>query len=75
LRGERTLPLPRGLEPELRPELVAVVERVVAEFAGLWPRQVVEAEVAAADRELRGQVPAGAMDELLYRLVAARLDP
>lgn len=61
--------------PELRPDLDAVVERLVAEFADLRPRAVVEAEVAEADRELRGQVPEGAMAELLHRLVAARLDP
>jgi hypothetical protein len=53
----------------------AVVERLVAEFAGVRPRAAVEAEVAAAGRELRGQVPAGAMAEMLHRLVAARLDP
>ena len=60
----------RGLEPDL----AAVVERLVAEFADQRPREEVEAEVAAADRELRGQVPAGAMAEMLHRLVAARLD-
>jgi hypothetical protein len=63
----------RGLEPELGPELVAVVDRLVEEYAA-WPREAVEAEVVAADRELRGQVPAGAMAEMLHRLVAARLD-
>ncbi|HZG92005.1 MAG TPA: hypothetical protein VEZ42_17475 [Pseudonocardia sp.] len=59
----------RGLEPEL----TAVVDRLVAEFAGVLPREAVEAEVAEADRELRGQVPGGAMAELVHRLVTARL--
>jgi hypothetical protein len=56
------------------PELVAVVDRLVSEFAGVRSRDAVEAEVAAADRELRGQVPQGAIPEMLHRLVAARLD-
>jgi hypothetical protein len=56
------------------PELIAVVDRLVSEFAGLRSRDAVEAEVEAADRELRGQVPRGAMPEMVHRLVAARLD-
>lgn len=55
------------------PELVAVVDQLVSEFAGLRSRDAVEAEVEAADRELRGQVPRGAVPEMLHRLVAARL--
>jgi hypothetical protein len=55
------------------PELDAVVDRLVSEFAGVRSRDAVEAEVAAADRELRGQVPPGAIPEMLHRLVAARL--
>ena len=55
-------------------ELTAVTDRLVIEFADVMPRGVVEAEVAAADRELRGQVPTGAMAEMLHRLVAARLE-
>ncbi len=60
----------RGLEPEL----AAVADRLVAEFAGVLPRDAVEVEVAAAGQELRGQVPGGAMAEMLHRLVSARLD-
>jgi hypothetical protein len=56
------------------PELDAVVDRLVSEFAGMRSRDAVEAEVEAADRELRGQVPPGAVPEMLHRLVAARLD-
>jgi hypothetical protein len=56
------------------PDLVAVVDRLVSEFAGLRSRDAVEAEVEEADRELRGQVPQGAVPEMLHRLVAARLD-
>lgn len=59
---------------ELEPELVAVADRLVAEFAGVRSRSDVEAEVVAADLELRGQVPAGALAEMLHRLVAARLE-
>ncbi|MCO1655786.1 hypothetical protein [Pseudonocardia humida] len=54
-------------------ELTAVTDRLVIEFADVMPRGVVEAEVAAADRELRGQVPTGAMAEMLHRLVVTRL--
>jgi hypothetical protein len=56
------------------PELDAVVDRLVSEFAGVRSRHAVEAEIEAADRELRGQVPQGAIPEMLHRLVAARLD-
>jgi hypothetical protein len=59
---------------ELEPELTAVADRLVAEFAGVRSREDVEAEVVAANRELRGQVPAGALAEMLHRLVAARLE-
>jgi hypothetical protein len=54
-------------------ELTAVTDRLVIEFADVVPRGAVEAEVAAADRELRGQVPTGAMAEMLHRLVAVRI--
>ena len=59
---------------ELEPDLAAVADRLVAEFAGIRSRADVEAEVVAANRELRGQVPAGALAEMLHRLVAARLE-
>ena len=46
---------------------------LVDEYAGVLRRPVVEAEVAAAARELRGQVPPGSLAEMLHRLVAYRL--
>jgi hypothetical protein len=50
-----------------------LTEHLSEEFAAALPREVVEAEVAAAERELRGQVPEGAVAELLHRLVECRL--
>lgn len=46
---------------------------VLWRFRGFLPDPVVEAAVAKAAGELRGQVPPGAFDELLHRLVAYRL--
>lgn len=43
------------------------------EFDGVLPRTVVRHEVGVAERELSGQVPAGAFEELLHRLAAQRL--
>ncbi|MBW0117196.1 hypothetical protein [Pseudonocardia abyssalis] len=43
------------------------------EFAGVLPRAVVRHEVGVAERELSGQVPAGALEELMHRLAAQRL--
>ncbi|GAA3230988.1 hypothetical protein GCM10017691_24500 [Pseudonocardia petroleophila] len=43
------------------------------EFAGALPRTVVRHEVGVARRELSGQVPAGAFEELMHRLAAQRL--
>lgn len=51
----------------------ALVDRLAEEMGGVLPRTVVEAEVAAAERELDGQVPAGALEEMLHRLVVYRL--
>ncbi|GAA2565189.1 hypothetical protein [Pseudonocardia hydrocarbonoxydans] len=44
-----------------------------AEFAGVLPPTVVRHEVGVAQRELSGQVPAGAFEELMHRLAAQRL--
>lgn len=43
------------------------------EFAALLPRTVVRHEVGVAERELSGQVPDGALEELMHRLAAQRL--
>ncbi|MCO1661202.1 hypothetical protein [Pseudonocardia humida] len=50
-----------------------LIEHLSEEFAAALPRAVVEAEVATAERELRGQVPDGAVAEMLHRLVDCRL--
>jgi hypothetical protein len=50
-----------------------IAAHLTAEFDGVLPRAVVEAEVKAAEYELRGQVPPGSLDELLHRLAAYRL--
>lgn len=49
-----------------------VTDHLHEEFGGV-PRAVLEEEVAVAERELDGQVPAGSADEMLHRLVACRL--
>ena len=51
----------------------AVARRLSVEFDGVLPCVIVEAEVAAAEAELRGQVPPGALDEMLHRLAGYRL--
>lgn len=50
-----------------------VTRRLAEEFAGLVPDDVVRLEVEIAARELRGQVPDGALAEMLHRLAAQRL--
>lgn len=50
-----------------------LTEHLSREFAPALAREVVAAEVAMAERELDGQIPAGAVDELLHRLVVCRL--
>ncbi len=50
-----------------------LTDDLAARFATTLPRWVVEAEVAVAERELRGQIPDGALAELLHRLVDVRL--
>lgn len=52
---------------------IGVAVRLAAQFAGVLPRRVVAAEVAAAERELRGQVPPAALAEMLHRLAEVRL--
>jgi hypothetical protein len=51
----------------------ALTERLAEAYAGRHARAVVESEVARAEQELRGQVPAGAREELLHRLADCRL--
>jgi hypothetical protein len=51
----------------------AVARQLSVEFDGVLPHCIVEAEVAAAEEELRGQVPLGSLDELLQRLAGHRL--
>lgn len=48
-------------------------ERLVREFHGRVTADTVAAEIEIAERELRGQVPTGALDEMVHRLVAYRL--
>ncbi|GAA2570946.1 hypothetical protein [Pseudonocardia hydrocarbonoxydans] len=50
-----------------------VTRRLTEEFTGLVPDDVVRLEVEIAARELRGQVPDGALAEMLHRLAAQRL--
>ncbi|WP_433555553.1 hypothetical protein ACQPWY_23940 [Pseudonocardia xinjiangensis] len=50
-----------------------VAEHLAAEFDGLLSQVAVEAEVEVAELELRGQVPAGAWEEMLHRLAGHRL--
>jgi hypothetical protein len=58
-----------GQEPDS-----AVVAELTRAFAGRLPDRVVADEVGRAACELRGQVPSGALAELLHRLAAHRLD-
>ncbi|HXV92678.1 MAG TPA: hypothetical protein VD813_05230 [Pseudonocardia sp.] len=51
----------------------AVAVRLAADFDGVLPLGTVEAEVEAAERELRGQIPPGSLDEMLHRLAGQRL--
>lgn len=51
----------------------AVCADLAREFVELLPRSVVEAETRLAQEELDGQVPEGAVRELLHRLVECRL--
>jgi hypothetical protein len=50
-----------------------VARRLTVEFDGVLPRVAVEAEVEAAEPELRGQVPPGSLDEMVHRLAGQRL--
>lgn len=50
-----------------------VVDRLVAEFGEVVPPFVVRAVVEDAEAELRGQVPAGALQEMLHHLAGQRL--
>lgn len=50
-----------------------ISERLAAEFDGVVSPAAVRAVVRAAELELRGQVPAGSLDEMLHRLAGYRL--
>ena len=50
----------------------AIARQLAAEFDGIAPAAV-EAEVEEAAAELRGQVPAGSLDEMVHRLAGYRL--
>jgi hypothetical protein len=50
-----------------------IADRLAAEFEGVLPQIAVDVEVRAAELELRGQVPAGSLDEMVHRLAAHRL--
>ena len=51
-----------------------VASELVAEFRGLLPADVVQTEIAMADRELCGQILPAALAELLHRLARYRLE-
>jgi hypothetical protein len=57
---------PRGGRSEL-------TRLLSAEYDGLLSQTTVEAEVQAAEVELRGQVPPGSLDEMVHRLAGYRL--
>ncbi|MBW0089425.1 hypothetical protein I4I73_10570 [Pseudonocardia sp. KRD-184] len=63
--------MPVGLDPHGCADRVAGL--LDQEFAALLPRAVVRHEVGVAERELSGQVPDGALEELMHRLAAQRL--
>lgn len=50
-----------------------VADRLAMEFEGVHPQVAVDVEVGVAELELRGQVPAGSLDEMVHRLAAHRL--
>jgi hypothetical protein len=50
-----------------------LTRRLAVEYDGVLPQVTVEAEVRAAETELRGQVPAGSLDEMIHRLAGYRL--
>lgn len=54
------------------PTRAVIARQLAQEFDGLSPAAV-EAMVEEAAAELRGQVPAGSLDEMLHRLARYRL--
>jgi hypothetical protein len=50
-----------------------VAEQLMAEFGGVLPVEVIEAEVRSAEQDLRGQVPTDSLEELVHRLAGYRL--
>jgi hypothetical protein len=57
----------------LTEDVGSVAANLVLRFRDVLPDVVIEAAVADAAGELRGQVPPDAFDELLYQLTAYRL--
>lgn len=53
--------------------VVEVTEELMTEFEGRVPLGAVSVEVLQARRQLDGQVPSGALPELLHRLARHRL--
>lgn len=70
MTGTRAAPSGAGLTAAQRR---ALLERLAAVHAGRHGWAVVESELLRAERELDGQVPAGAREELMHRLVDCRL--
>jgi hypothetical protein len=58
----------------LTKDVGSVGAQLVIRYRDVLPDTVVEATVAAASGELRGQVPPDAFGELLYQLAAYRLE-
>jgi hypothetical protein len=50
-----------------------VSRQLVARFGDAVGKRVILREIATAEGELRGQVPAAAMNEFVHRLAAIRL--
>jgi hypothetical protein len=50
-----------------------VAHPLAEEFAGIAPPGLVRAEVRRAERDLRGEVPGGALPEFVHRLARERL--
>lgn len=50
-----------------------LTRRLSVEYHGVLSQMTVDAEVRAAEVELRGQVPLGSLDEMVHRLAGYRL--
>ncbi len=51
----------------------AAIEHLTSEYRGVVPAELVAVVVLDAERDLHGQVVPGALDEMLHRLAAIRL--